>query len=70
MRKVLFYIILLIALIGLILNLDSILFSLVRTIISLAIIAGIAYLLYFFFFLTKDQRKYKIAKWKYRKRRK
>nr|WP_259340290.1 hypothetical protein [Staphylococcus simulans] len=51
-------------------NLDSILFSLVRTIISLAIIAGIAYLLYFFFFLTKDQRKYKIAKWKYRNRRK
>ncbi|KXA43555.1 MULTISPECIES: SA1362 family protein [Staphylococcus] len=70
MRKVLFYLILLIALIGLILNLDSILFSLARTIISLAIIAGIAYLLYFFFFLTKDQRKYKIAKWKYRNRRK
>ncbi|WP_412520812.1 SA1362 family protein [Staphylococcus simulans] len=70
MRKGLFYIILLIALIGLILNLDSILFSLVRTIISLAIIAAIAYLLYFFFFLTKDQRKYKIAKWKYRRRHK
>ncbi|MGV3064662.1 SA1362 family protein [Staphylococcus simulans] len=70
MRKVLFYIILLIALIGLILNLDSILFSLARTIISLAIIAAIAYLLYFFFFLTKDQRKYKIAQWKYRRRRK
>ncbi|MHD0397621.1 SA1362 family protein [Staphylococcus simulans] len=70
MRKVLFYIMLIIALIGLILNLDSILFSLVRTIISLAIIAAIAYLLYFFFFLTKDQRKYKIAKWKYRRRHK
>ncbi|MCD8915044.1 MULTISPECIES: SA1362 family protein [Staphylococcus] len=70
MRKGLFYIILFIALIGLILNLDAMLFSLVRTIISLAIIAAIAYLIYFFFFLTKDQRKYKIAKWKYRRRNK
>lgn len=65
-KKGLFYSILLVALIGLIINLDSILFSLVRMVISLAILAGIAYLVYFFFFLTEDQRKYKKARWRYK----
>ncbi|PNZ60880.1 hypothetical protein CD149_06340 [Staphylococcus condimenti] len=65
-KKGLFYSILLVALIGLIINLDAILFSLVRMVISLAILAGIAYLVYFFFFLTEDQRKYKKARWRYK----
>lgn len=65
-KKILFYAVLLIALIGLITNLDAILFSLARMVISLAILAGIAYLVYFFFFLTEDQRKYKKARWKYK----
>ncbi|WP_164711993.1 SA1362 family protein [Staphylococcus debuckii] len=66
MKKILFYAVLLVALIGLITNLDAILFSLVRMVISLAILAGLAYLVYFFFFLTEDQRKYKKARWKYK----
>ncbi|MFC3610925.1 SA1362 family protein [Staphylococcus piscifermentans] len=66
MKKILFYAVLLVALIGLITNLDAILFSLARMVISLAILAGIAYLVYFFFFLTEDQRKYKKARWKYK----
>lgn len=65
-KKILFYAVLLVALIGLITNLDAILFSLARMVISLAILAGIAYLVYFFFFLTEDQRKYKKACWKYK----
>ncbi|GEP84744.1 exported protein [Staphylococcus piscifermentans] len=65
-KKILFYAVLLVALIGLITNLDAILFSLARMVISLAILAGIAYLVYFFFFLTEDQRKYKKARWKYK----
>lgn len=69
-RKAIFYTIIAIALLGLILNLNSILFSLAKSVVSLAILAGIAYIIYFFFFLTKDQRKYKIARWKYRSRNK
>ena len=65
-KKGLFYSILLVALIGLIINLDAILFSLVRMVISLAILAGIDYLVYFFFFLSEDQRKYKKARWRYK----
>lgn len=36
-------------------------FSIFRSIITVAIIVGIIYLVYFFFFLTPDQRDYKKA---------
>ncbi|AQM41812.1 MULTISPECIES: SA1362 family protein [Staphylococcus] len=70
MKQAIFYIVIAIALVGLILNLDAFLFSFVRMAISLAIFAGIIYLIYYFFFLTEDQRKYKRAQRKYRKRHK
>jgi len=70
LKQAIFYIVIAIALVGLILNLDAFLFSFVRMAISLAIFAGIIYLIYYFFFLTEDQRKYKRAQRKYRKRHK
>ncbi|MCI2941176.1 MULTISPECIES: SA1362 family protein [Staphylococcus] len=70
MKQAIFYIVIAIALVGLILNLDAFLFSFVKMAISLAIFAGIIYLIYYFFFLTEDQRKYKRAQRKYRKRNK
>lgn len=68
MKQAIFYIVIAIALVGLILNLDAFIFSFVKMAISLAIFAGIIYLIYYFFFLTEDQRKYKRAQRKYRKR--
>ena len=59
MRHIIFYIVLAIAAFGLIMNLDEFLFSIVKTLISFAVIALIIYLIYYFFFLTEDQRKYK-----------
>ncbi|PTF33441.1 hypothetical protein BUY21_05045 [Staphylococcus cohnii] len=70
MKQAIFYIVIAIALVGLILNLDAFIFSFVKMDISLAIFAGIIYLIYYFFFLTEDQRKYKRAQRKYRKRNK
>src|SRR5699024_11039413 len=57
LKQGIFYIVIAIALIGLLLNLDAFLFSFVKMIISLAIFAGIIYAIYYFFFLTEDQRK-------------
>ncbi|MFH4907235.1 MULTISPECIES: SA1362 family protein [Staphylococcus] len=70
MKQAIFYIVIAIALVGLILNLDAFIFSFVKMAISLAVFAGIIYLIYYFFFLTEDQRKYKRAQRKYRKRNK
>lgn len=69
-KQVLFYIVIAIAIVGLVLNLDAFLFSFVSMAISFAIFAGIIYLIYYFFFLTEDQRKYKRAQRKYRKQNK
>lgn len=69
MKQAIFYIVIAIALVGLILNLDAFLFSFVRMAISLAIFAGIIYLIYYFFFLTEDQRKYKKALRKYKRQK-
>ncbi|BGE82345.1 SA1362 family protein [Staphylococcus petrasii] len=68
MKNVIFYIVLAIAAIGLILNLNVFLMSFVKTIFTFAIIAGIIYLIYYFFFLTEDQRKYRKAVRKYKRR--
>lgn len=70
LKQAIFYIVIAIAIIGLVLNLDAFIFSFVKMLISIAIFAGIAYLVYYFFFLTEDQRKYKKAQRKYRKRNK
>lgn len=63
-QKMIFGVIIFVALIGLIFNLDVVLFSIFRSIITVAIIVGIIYLVYFFFFLTSDQRDYKKRVWK------
>ncbi|MGJ5711869.1 SA1362 family protein [Staphylococcus auricularis] len=67
LKKGLFYFILIVAAIGLIVNLDHFIFGLLNVFISLVVIGVILYLIYYFFFLTEDQRKYKKAKRKYRK---
>ncbi|GAA6817299.1 hypothetical protein ISO99_01710 [Staphylococcus sp. 18_1_E_LY] len=61
MKRVLFYIVIAIAAFGLIMNLDDFIFSFVKMLVSLAIIVAIIYGVYYFFFLTEDQRKYKKA---------
>ncbi|MGV3041486.1 SA1362 family protein [Staphylococcus rostri] len=72
-QKIIFTLIAIVALVGLVMNLDTFLLSITNTIITMVVIIGIIYLLYFFFFLTEDQRKYKKAvwknKWKYRRRK-
>lgn len=68
MRYIIFYIILAIAAFGLIMNLDEFLFSIIKTLISFAVVALIIYHIYYFFFLTEDQRKYKRAARKYKRK--
>lgn len=67
MKQAIFYIVIAIAIVGLVLNLDAFIFSFVRMVVSLAIFGGIIYAIYYFFFLTVDQRKYKRAQRKYKK---
>lgn len=69
MRKFIFYLILAIAAFGLMMNLDEFLFSIMKAIISFAIIALIIYSIYYFFFLTENQRKYKKALRKYKRQK-
>ena len=69
MRKFIFYLILAIAAFGLMMNLDEFLFSIMKAIISFAIIALIIYIIYYFLFLTEDQRKYKKALRKYKRQK-
>lgn len=61
MKNVLFYLIIAIAVFGLIMNLDFFIMGFIRMVISLIIFGIIIYLIYYFFFLTPDQRKYKKA---------
>ncbi|QDW84499.1 hypothetical protein DWB95_06150 [Staphylococcus pasteuri] len=70
MKNIMFYIVIAIAAFGLIMNLDVFLFSIVKMLISFSVLVSIIYLIYYFFFLTEDQRKYKRAARKYRKRNK
>lgn len=67
MRNIIFYLVLIIAAIGLVMNLDVYIFSIVRMLISFAAIAGIIYLIYYFFILTEDQCKYRKAMRKYKR---
>ena len=72
-QKIIFVLIAIVAFVGLIMNLDAFLLSITNTIITMFVVIGIIYALYFFFFLTEDQRKYKKAvwknRWKYRRRK-
>ncbi|KIX91568.1 membrane protein [Staphylococcus microti] len=72
-QKIIFALIAIVAFVGLIMNLDTFLLSITNTIITMLVVVGVIYALYFFFFLTEDQRKYKKAvwknKWKYRRRK-
>ncbi|HDJ6178308.1 TPA: SA1362 family protein [Staphylococcus aureus] len=67
MRNIIFYLVLIIAAIGLVMNLDAFIFSIVRMLVSFAVIAGIIYLIYYFFISTEDQRKYRKAMRKYKR---
>jgi len=68
MKNVLFYLIIAIAVFGLIMNLDFFIMGFIRMIVSLIIFGLIIYLIYYFFFLTPDQRKYKKAMRKQKRR--
>ena len=65
MKNILFYLVILIAAIGLILNLNVFMMSFAKTIFTFLIIALIIYLIYYF--LTEDQRKYRRAARKYKR---
>lgn len=73
MKKVLLYIVLIIAAIGLLTNLDYFLNMIVSSLIFLLVLGLILYGIYYFFILTPSQRKYKKAlrksKRKYKNRR-
>ncbi|EZX24671.1 MULTISPECIES: SA1362 family protein [Mammaliicoccus] len=68
MKNVLFYLIIAIAVFGLIMNLDFFIMGFIRMIVSFIIFGLIIYLIYYFFFLTPDQRKYKKAMRKQKRR--
>ncbi|MEB6197476.1 SA1362 family protein [Mammaliicoccus sciuri] len=68
MKNVLFYLIIAIAVFGLIMNLDFFIMGFIRMIVSLIIFGLIIYLIYYFFFLTPNQRKYKKAMRKQKRR--
>ncbi|WP_353462096.1 SA1362 family protein [Mammaliicoccus sciuri] len=68
MKNVLFYLIIAIAVFGLIMNLDFFIMGFIRMIVSFIIFGLIIYLIYYFSFLTPDQRKYKKAMRKQKRR--
>lgn len=61
MKKVLIYIVLAIALVGLLLNLDIVFNMILNAIIFIAVLGLILYAVYYFFLLTPSQREYKRA---------
>lgn len=61
MKKILLYIVLIIAAIGLLTNLDYFLNMIVSSLIFLLVLGLIFYGIYYFFILTPSQRKYKKA---------
>ncbi|AKG74024.1 SA1362 family protein [Salinicoccus halodurans] len=74
MKKILLYIVVIIAAIGLLTNLDYFLNMIVSSLIFLLVLGLIVYGIYYFFILTPSQRKYKKAlrksKRKYRQKSK
>ncbi|PNZ34024.1 SA1362 family protein [Mammaliicoccus vitulinus] len=70
MKNVLFYLFIAVALFGLIMNLDFFIMGFIRMFVSLIIFGLIIFLIYYFFYLTPDQRKYKKAMRKQKRRNK
>ncbi|ALN76501.1 MULTISPECIES: SA1362 family protein [Staphylococcus] len=64
LQTILIGFVVIVAFIGLIFNIDAFIFSIVNTLLMLLLIVGIIYAIYYFYFLTPDQRKYKKAVWK------
>jgi amino acid transporter len=61
MKKVLIYIVLAVALIGMLMNLDLLFNMILNAIIFIAVLGLILYGIYYFFLLTPSQREYKRA---------
>ena len=61
MKKILLYLVLIIALVGLITNLDYFMNMIVSSLVFLLVLGLIIYGIYYFFILTPSQRKYKKA---------
>ena len=70
MKRALIIIVLAVAAIGLLMNLDVVLGMIVNSLIFLIVLAGIIYAIYYFFILTEDQRKYRKALRKAKRRHK
>lgn len=70
MKKGLFYFVLIIAFIGLITNLDSVFNIIFNMALSLVIIGLILYAIYYYFILSEDERKYRRALRKTKRKRK
>lgn len=70
MKKGLFYFVLIIAFIGLITNLDSVFNMIFNIALSLVIIGLILYAIYYYFILSEDERKYRRALRKTKRKRK
>ena len=70
MKKGLFYFVLIIAFIGLITNLDNVFNMIFNMALSLVIIGLILYAVYYYFILSEDERKYRRALRKTKRKRK
>lgn len=70
MKKGLFYFVLIIAFIGLITNLDSVFNMIFNMALSLVFIGLILYAVYYYFILSEDERKYRRALRKTKRKRK
>ncbi|CAM3412775.1 SA1362 family protein [Nosocomiicoccus ampullae] len=70
MKKGLFYFVLIIAFIGLITNLDNVFNMIFNMALSLVIIGLILYAIYYYFLLSEDERKYRRALRKTKRKRK
>lgn len=61
MRKIIWILVGLIILIGVVSSLDFFVDAVLRSLIFIAVVGAIGYLIYYFFILTDSQRKYKRA---------
>ena len=68
MKKILLYLVLIIALVGLITNLDYFMNMIVSSLVFLLVLGLIIYGIYYFFILTPSQRKYKKAFIKFKRK--
>lgn len=69
MKRALIYLVLLVAAVGLIMNLDLVLLTIFNSLLFILALGVVLYLIYYFFYQTEDQRKYKKALRKAKRRR-